>query len=72
MSSLFGGGKPKPDAAMQRAQRRQDRSLSQQERDERAELGARQRLMAARAKGRGPLTLFAPTGAAGVTNSTLG
>lgn len=70
MSALF-GKKPKPDEGMQRAQRRQDRALSQEESEERRELGARQRLMAARAKGRGPVTLFSPSGATGV-KQTLG
>lgn len=53
------------------AQKRQDEALRKQEREERLELGARQRLMAARAKGRGPVTLFSQTGAAGV-KPTLG
>lgn len=73
MTSLFGGmKKPKPDEAAQRSQRRQDRALSQQENEEQKELGARNRLLAARAAGRGSSSLFAPTGAAGVKSPTLG
>lgn len=72
MASLFGGAKkPKPDEGQQRAQRRQDQALSEQETDAQKELGARNRLIAARAAGRGPSTLFSPTGAVGVKD-TLG
>lgn len=56
---------------MIKSQEKQDEALRSQELEERKELGARQRLMAARAKGRGPVTLFAQTGAAGV-KPTLG
>lgn len=72
MASLFSKpAKPKPDPALQRSQRRQDQALSEQETDEQKELGARNRLIAARAAGRGPGTLFAQTGAVGV-KETLG
>lgn len=72
MASLFGGNKKqKPDPATQRSQRRQDQALSTQENEEQKELGARQRLIAARSQGRASSTLFAPTGAVGV-KSTLG
>lgn len=66
MGALFGMKKPQADPAAQASQRRQDRALSQQEQDAQQELGARNRLLAARQKGRGPVTMFANTGAAGV------
>lgn len=73
MTSLFGGA-PKVDkkaqAAQQKAQRRQDQALTSQTADEATELGTRRRLAAARAGGRN--SLFASTGAAGVTQDTLG
>lgn len=66
MASLFGMKKPKPDAAVQEAQRRQARDLTMQEQEANQEMGARNRLLAARQKGRGPVTMFANTGASGV------
>lgn len=69
MGALFGMGskKPKPDEAMLASQRRQERTLQKQEHDAQTEMGARNRLLAARAKGRGPVTMFSETGGAGVT-----
>lgn len=72
MTQLF-GGKPKVDKSAQeaqmRAQKRQDQATQRQMADEATELGARRRLAAARASGRN--SLFASTGAAGVSD-TLG
>jgi len=69
MTSLFGAGKQKVDEASQRAQRKQDQAINSQTADESKELGARQRLIAARASGRN--SLFSSSGAAGV-KETLG
>ncbi len=74
MSALFGSSqKQKPDQGMIKSQQKQDEALRRQELEERKDLGARQRLMAARAKGRGPVTLFAnPAGVTGAAKPTLG
>lgn len=68
MSSLF-GSKPKPDPAMQKAQRRQAKSIDDQTAEEAKILGSRNRLMAARRKGGG---LMSRGGGAGVQKDTLG
>lgn len=72
MTSLF--SKPKVDKRAQieseKAQRRQDQAVNRQSAEEATELGTRRRLAAARASGRD--SLFASTGAAGVTQNTLG
>jgi len=66
MGSLF--SKPKPDPAMQKAQRRQSKAVEDQTADEARELGSRNRLIAATRKGGG---LFSRTGGQGV-KETLG
>lgn len=69
MTSLFGGKKPKPDAAAQRAQRKAAQATEKQSADQAAELGARRRLIAARQGGNA--SLFSSGSAAGV-KETLG
>lgn len=72
MTSLF--SKPKVDKNAQdaqlRAQRQQEQTIQQQTASEATELGTRRRLAAARASGRN--SLFSQSGAAGVTQETLG
>jgi hypothetical protein len=63
MTALF-GGKPKPDASMQKAQRRQDAAIMRQTAEAGKEAGARSRLL--NAKRNGGSNLYAETGAAGV------
>jgi hypothetical protein len=69
MTSLFSPKKPKPDQAAERAQRKAAADVDQQTRDETMELGARKRLIAARAGGNA--SLFSTGSAAGV-KETLG
>ena len=64
MSSLFG---VKSDPGAQRAARKQAREIERQRADEAQELGARRRLLAAKAGGAN--SLYAKTGAAGVKDS---
>lgn len=68
MANLF-GSKPKPDAAAQRAQRRQSKAIDDQTAEEAKELGSRRRLQNARRTGGSGL--FSTTGASGV-KETLG
>lgn len=69
MTSLFSPKKPKPDEGAQRAQRQAAQDVNQQSADESRELGARKRLIAARASGNS--SLFSTGSAAGV-KETLG
>jgi len=69
MMKLFGMKKPKPDRAMQKAQRRQSKAIEKQTADEAQELGARNRLIAASRKGGG---LFSRRGGAQGVKETLG
>ena len=69
MGKLFGISKPKPDAAMQKAQRRQSKAVEDQTADEARELGSRNRLIAATRKGGG---LFSRQGGAQGVKETLG
>lgn len=66
--NLF-GSKPKPDPAVQRAQKRQNKAIDDQSAEEAREAGSRRRIMNARKAGGSGL--FAQTGAAGV-KSTFG
>ena len=70
MASLFSKPKePKPNPAVQRSQRRQDRNIQDATMDERRELGARRRMMNARRSGGS--SLLSTAGGAGV-KETLG
>lgn len=68
MASIFGMKTPKPDPAMQKAQRKQSKAIEDQTAEEAQELGARNRLLHAARLGGG---LFSHTGGAGVRD-TLG
>lgn len=63
MSSLF-GSKPKPNKALQKSQRQQDRNIQEQTGEAAREAGGRRRILD-RAR-RGGQTMFGPTGGAGV------
>lgn len=69
MASMFGAKKPKPDAAMQKAQRRQSKAVDDQTADEARELGSRNRLIASTRQGGG---LFSRQGGAQGVKETLG
>ena len=73
LGNLFGGGKKQapqpqgPDPEQVKAQRRSERRANQKEAEQRRELGTRERIANARTRRGSPITLFAPTGEAGVS-----
>lgn len=67
MGSLFGKSKPKPDAAIQKSQRRQDKRIQDETAEEAREAGSRRRLAQAKRSSGG--TLFKQTGGAGVQDT---
>ena len=69
MAKMFGMGKPKPDAAMQKAQRKQAKAVDDQTAEEARERGSRNRLMNATKQGGG---LFSRQGGAQGVKDTLG
>lgn len=65
MAKLFGFDFKQPDTSGQQAiQRRQERRLAQQENEEQREIGARRRLLNARAGGNSATLFGAPAGVA--------